>query len=71
MNFLRGIPGDFDAWAQAGCAGWGWDDVLPYFKSIEDFDGGSSELRGRDGPIKIELYRTTLPITHAFVAAAR
>jgi len=70
MAFVRGMPADFDAWAQAGCTGWGWDDVLPHFKSIEHFDGGDG-ARGHDGPMKIEPYRSILPVTHSFVAAAR
>ena len=32
---IRGVPEDFDRWARAGCAGWGWDDVLPYFRKLE------------------------------------
>lgn len=71
MNFVRGMPADFDAWAQAGCAGWGWDDVLPSFKSIEAYAYGDANVRGREGPIAVEPYRTVLPITHRFVAAAR
>ncbi|MCR2811377.1 MULTISPECIES: GMC family oxidoreductase N-terminal domain-containing protein [unclassified Microbacterium] len=50
---FRGAPDDFDAWKREGAAGWGWDDVLPYFKKIEtdlDFD---NDLHGQDGPISI------------------
>ena len=41
---------DWDHWAYLGNAGWSWDDVLPIFKRIEDFDRGASDLRGEDGP---------------------
>ncbi len=50
---LRGAPDDFDAWVRLGAKGWGWDDVLPYFKKLErdlDFDG---PIHGHDGPISI------------------
>jgi choline dehydrogenase len=72
MAFVRGMPADFDAWAQAGCKGWGWDDVLPHFKSIEHFDDGIADgARGHDGPMAVEPYRSILPVTHDFVKAAR
>jgi len=71
MNFVRGLPQDYDRWEQAGCRGWGYRDVLPYFKSIERFDGGEEAYRGRSGPMTVEPYRTVLPITHRFVEAAQ
>ena len=37
MNFVRGLPEDFDGWARAGCRGWSYEEVLPYFRSIESF----------------------------------
>ncbi|WP_210495026.1 GMC family oxidoreductase [Microvirga antarctica] len=49
----RGTPDDYDGWARSGAAGWGWDDVLPYFRKLEtdlDFDG---PLHGSDGPVPI------------------
>jgi 5-(hydroxymethyl)furfural/furfural oxidase len=49
----RGLPRDYDEWRDLGAAGWGWDDVLPYFRKLEtdlDFDG---PLHGKDGPIPI------------------
>lgn len=49
----RGLPRDYDEWRDLGARGWGWDDVLPYFRKLEtdlDFGGG---LHGRDGPIPI------------------
>jgi choline dehydrogenase len=70
MNFVRGNPADFDGWAQLGCRGWSYDDVLPYFKSIERRDGGDANYRGGAGPMPVENYRTVLPITRALVDAA-
>ena len=71
MNFVRGLPEDFDAWARSGCKGWSYTEVLPYFKSIERYAGGDAQYRGANGPITVEPYRTTLPITHRFVEAAQ
>lgn len=53
MVALRGIPEDYDDWESQGAAGWGWQDVLPFFKKLEadqDFEG---ELHGKDGPVPI------------------
>lgn len=70
MNFVRGNPADFDGWAQMGARGWSYDDVLPHFRAYEDRPEGDERFRGRGGPIRVENYRTILPITRAFVAAA-
>nr|WP_294518854.1 GMC family oxidoreductase N-terminal domain-containing protein [uncultured Rhodopila sp.] len=72
MLYVRGNPADFDGWAQMGCRGWSFDDVLPYFRKSEDYNQGvDTEYRGKDGPLKVEDYRTILPLTHCFVAAAQ
>ena len=70
MLFVRGNPADFDGWAQMGCRGWSYEDCLPHFKAIESYGPGESEYRGKDGPLRIEDYRTILPLTHRFVEAA-
>lgn len=58
---IRGIPDDFERWAGLGCAGWGWDDVLPYFRRLEDdVDFGDAPWHGRGGPIPV--YRA--PVEH-------
>ena len=65
MLYVRGAPADFDGWAQMGCQGWSWDDVLPYFKKSEHYvQKGDGEVRGQGGPLKVEDYRTILPLTH-------
>ena len=72
MLYVRGAPADFDGWAQMGCRGWSYEDVLPYFKKSEHYvQVGDREVRGQGGPLKVEDYRTILPLTHRFVEAAQ
>ena len=72
MLYVRGAPADFDNWAQMGCRGWSYDDVLPFFMKSEQYvQGGDKEVRGQDGPLKVEDYRTILPLTHRFVEGAQ
>lgn len=51
MVFLRGHPHDFDSWAKAGCIGWDYMSVLPYFRRIETVDNGDAAYRSSDGPM--------------------
>jgi choline dehydrogenase len=51
MAYIRGHRLDYDGWAQHGCPGWSFDEVLPVFKQSEDFDRGESEFRGVGGPL--------------------
>lgn len=71
MLYVRGNPADYDNWAQRGCRGWSFDEVLPYFKHSERYGGGDDGFRGRGGPLAVEDYRTILPLTHHFVSAAQ
>ena len=71
MLYVRGNPADYDGWAQMGCRGWSYEDVLPYFKKSEHYVSGESEYRGKGGPLLVEDYRTILPLTHRFVEAAQ
>jgi choline dehydrogenase len=72
MLYVRGNPADYDGWAQMGCRGWSFDDVLPLFRKSEDYhQGGDPEVRGQEGPLKVEDYRTILPLTHRFVEGAQ
>ncbi|MCA1297586.1 GMC family oxidoreductase [Stappia indica] len=71
MIFVRGQRADFDDWAEGGAQGWGWDDVLPFFRKLEDWQGGESETRGRGGPIRVELPRQREPLCDVFLEAAR
>ena len=49
---VRGDPQEYDNWEHAGCSGWGYADLLPYFKRLEDFPQGDPAVRGRGGPIR-------------------
>jgi choline dehydrogenase len=72
MLYVRGAPADFDGWAQMGCRGWSYDDVLPFFRKAESYkQQGDPEVRGQSGPLKVEDYCTILPLTHRFVEAAQ
>ncbi len=68
MVFVRGHPSKFDAWRDSGCPGWGYDEVLPYFRKLEDCGFDSGPLRGRGGPVGVSQYRGD-PITDGFIAA--
>ena len=71
MLYVRGNPADYDGWAQRGCRGWSYAEVLPFFKQAESYrGGGEDEFRGRGGPLVVEDYRTILALTHRFVEAA-
>src|SRR5687767_14094674 len=50
MAYVRGHRADYDRWAAAGLPGWSYEDVLPYFRRQESWEGGASEYRGGDGP---------------------
>jgi choline dehydrogenase len=72
MLYVRGNPADYDGWAQMGCRGWSYDDVLPFFRKSEDYRGnGDREYRSTGGPLVVEDYRTILELTHRFVEAAQ
>ena len=70
MIYMRGQARDYDQWRQLGNAGWGWDDVLPYFKRHEDFAHSADELHGAGGEWRIEEQRLHWPILDAFRDAA-
>ena len=71
MLYVRGNPADFDGWAQHGCRGWSFEDVLPFFRKSEDYGPGDPAFRGHGGVLRVEDYRTVLPLTHRFVDAAK
>jgi choline dehydrogenase len=68
---VRGARTDYEEWVALGAEGWGWDDVLPAFVRMEDFDGGSSELHGSGGPLRIMSRYELAPVHEAFMAAAQ
>ena len=65
MIYMRGQARDYDMWAQAGCTGWGWDDVLPIFKSMEDHHAGQNEWHGAGGQWRVEKQRRALRYANA------
>ena len=71
MVFVRGQPHDFDDWRAAGNPGWAWDDVLPYFRKLEDFDGPPSAWRGQGGPLHVsEVSSQVHPLCQRYLQAA-
>ena len=70
MLYLRGHSLEYDQWAQLGCHGWSFDQVLPYFKKAETNTRGANEWHGDSGPITVKPSRVDLPICEAFLAAA-
>ena len=71
MVFVRGQAGDYDAWAQDGNKGWGYADVLPYFKRLERRIGpGDDRYRGRDGELPVTDLKWRHPLCEAFIAGA-
>jgi choline dehydrogenase len=69
MIYIRGNRADYDGWAEAGCAGWGYDDLLPYFKRAEDNERGTSEFHGAGGPLSVSENRSRNPMSDAFLEA--
>ncbi len=67
--YTRGAAQDYDDWRQMGCDGWGYDDVLPYFRKSEDNDTHSDKYHGKGGPIGVSQPRAPLPICDAYIAA--
>lgn len=71
MVWVRGAREDFDDWAAAGNPGWGYDDLLPDFKAIEDNEAGADEWRGAGGPVHVSrIDRHVHPLTRRYLAAA-
>lgn len=72
MVFVRGQAEDYESWVSRGCAGWGYADVLPYFKSIERRVGSADELyRGREGELPVTDPTWHHPLCEAFIAGAQ
>ncbi|HEY1688010.1 MAG TPA: GMC family oxidoreductase N-terminal domain-containing protein [Solirubrobacteraceae bacterium] len=69
MIYIRGSRADYDGWQEAGCEGWGFAQMLPYFKRAEDNERGASELHGAGGPLSVSDPRNENPIVDAFLVA--
>jgi choline dehydrogenase len=70
MIYIRGNRRDYDRWRDMGCEGWGFDDVLPYFKKSENQERGASEYHGVGGPLNVADQLHINPMSRAFVEAA-
>lgn len=72
MVYIRGNRLDYDEWRdELGCAGWGYDDLLPYFKRSEDNERGADEYHGTGGPLAVSDGRSGMAMTEAFLEAAQ
>lgn len=69
MAYVRGHPEDYDGWAKGGAPGWGWEDMLPCFRSMEDHELGASDVRGVGGPLHISLRRRSDALSNALIQA--
>ncbi|MFC1694765.1 GMC family oxidoreductase [Pseudomonadota bacterium] len=70
MIYIRGHRVDYDHWASLGNRGWGWEDLLPYFKKNECNERGGDELHGGAGPLYVSDCRNYYPINERFIEAA-
>lgn len=68
--YTRGNSLDYEEWRQMGCEGWGYDDVLPYFRKSEDNDTFENEYHGKGGPLGVSQPRAPLPICEGYFEAA-
>src|SRR5256884_5039599 len=71
LVYVRGNPLDFEGWEREGAAGWGYRDVLPYFKRAERRAGGGDEYRGAEGPLATRRGRLENPLNAAWLEAGR
>ncbi len=71
LVFLRGSPRDYDRWAQAGARGWSYEDVLPFFRRMEDWEGPAGDTRGKGGPLPVGQVSRLSAGAAAFVASCQ
>jgi choline dehydrogenase len=72
MIYIRGARHDYDTWRDDyGCTGWGYTDLMPYFRRAEDNSRGASAYHGADGPLSVTDLKYRSPLTRAFTASAR
>ena len=70
MAYVRGNRGDYARWTSYGLRGWSYDDVLPYFRRQESWEGGATPFRGGDGPLATRKSRYQDPLVDAYLQAA-
>ena len=71
MAYTRGHPNDFNRWAKEGASGWGYHDVLPYFRKGETWEGGENQWRGSHGPVGTQSAKTKDPIFDSWIKAGQ
>src|SRR5580692_11576756 len=71
LVWSRGMDLDYDGWARSGATGWAFKDVLPMFKSQEDWEGGANDWRGVGGPVHVRNVHDPHPTSPALIEAAR
>ncbi len=71
MIFLRGHALDYETWAQEGCRGWSYADVLPYYKRLEQADDGEDAYHGRDGAVRVRMEQELGELDAVFLEACR
>jgi 4-pyridoxate dehydrogenase len=69
MAYVRGHRLDYDRWAAAGASGWSYEEVLPYFRRAERWEGGASRYRGGEGPLAVQRCRYEDPLVESFAEA--
>ena len=69
--YVRGDPAVYDSWSEMGVTGWGWDDMLPYFKRMESYADGDPATRGKNGPIGVTSLKNFDPLADGYVEASR
>ncbi len=70
MLYVRGNRYDYDNWAALGCDGWSYDDVLPWFRRVEDNERGADDWHGAGGPLAVSDQHWPSPASKSFVDAA-
>lgn len=71
MFYVRGNRGDYDHWAQLGNRGWSYDEILPYFKKVEDNRDGVTDIYGKGGPVVVSTVRKPPKLTYVFIEAMK
>ncbi|MFL2800032.1 MAG: GMC family oxidoreductase [Paracoccaceae bacterium] len=69
MIYIRGQREDYDSWANEGNDGWGWNEVLPFFKKAENNENGSTKFHGNLGPLEVSNQKAAKPISQAYIDA--
>jgi choline dehydrogenase-like flavoprotein len=71
MVYIRGNRNDYDQWRQLGNEGWGYDDLLPYFRRSEDNERFADEFHGTGGPMGVSDQRSPIDLTRNFIRASQ